>query len=196
LPIPPAPVSVTSREPPRTSAASSDSSASRPTSGVSGHERLVPHVLVRRPAPQLERLAQRRRRRLALAIAQLRPAAGHQQLEPLEIQLPGLAPEPVSRALACDPLRPEPPAQRVHLDLEGVGGRRGRLLAPQRVDQPVARGDLVTGDQELREKRDLPARRELDRTRSGDDLHGAQNAEIHFVLVQPTRSYICAYSWL
>ena len=34
--MPPAPVSVTSREPPRSSAASSASSASRPTSGVSG----------------------------------------------------------------------------------------------------------------------------------------------------------------
>jgi hypothetical protein len=128
-------------------------------------ERLIAHVLVRRPAPQSQRLVPL--------------PAGGERLEALEVQLTGLEPQPVPGRLAHDPLRPEPPPQRVHLDLERVRRRRRRLLAPQRVDQAVARRHLPAGHQQARQQRDLPARCELHRSGSGDDLHGAEHAELH-----------------
>ena len=88
------------------------------------------------------------RRRFGVPSRQLRPAARRQLLEPLEIELAGLPAQPVPGPLARDPLRPQPLAQRVHLDLQRVRRRRRRPLAPQRVDQPVARHDLAAGDQQ------------------------------------------------
>ncbi len=97
-------------------------------------ERLVPHVLVGGPAPQRERLAEGRGRRVRL----LGPAALDQVLEAREIELAGLELEAVAGSLAGDPLGAEPAAQGMHLHLERVRSRRRRVLAPQRVDQPVA----------------------------------------------------------
>jgi hypothetical protein len=63
----------------------------------------------------------------------------------------------------------------VHVNLERVRSGRRRVLAPQRVDQPVARHDPAAGHQQAREQRDLSSGREL----AGVDLHGAKDAEIH-----------------
>ena len=134
-------------------------------------ERLVADVLVRRPAPQLERLAEGRRRRLG----RLRAPASREALEPLEVELAGLQAQAIAGPFGHDPVRSQPPAQRVHLDLERVRRARRRALAPQRVDQPVARGDLAARDQQAGQERDLLPGRELD----ARDLHGSQYAEVH-----------------
>ena len=67
-------------------------------------ERFVANVLVRRAAPQLERLAKARRRRVGVPLLQLRPAARRQQLESFEIQLAGLEAQSIPGPLARDPL--------------------------------------------------------------------------------------------
>ena len=101
-------------------------------------ERFVLNVLVRRAAPQLERLAKARRRRIGVPLLQLRPAACRQQLESFEIQLAGLEAQSIPGPLERDPLWAQGPAQRVHVHLEGVRSAGGRPLTPERVDQPVA----------------------------------------------------------
>ena len=142
-------------------------------------ERLVADVLVGVPAPQPERLAEARLRRAGLAPRQLGTPARDQELEALEIQLAGREAQPVAGPVQLDPLGAQAPAQAVHVDLQGVDGRRGRLLTPQRVDQPVARDDLPAGDQQAREQRHLLARRQLDGAGGGGDLHGSEHAELH-----------------
>ena len=142
-------------------------------------ERLVADVLVGPPAPQPERLAEARLRRGGLAPRQLGAPARDEELEALEVQLAGRQPQPVPGPVQLDPLGAEAPAQPVHVDLQRVDGRRGRLLAPQRIDQPVARDDVSARDQQAREQRHLLARRQLDGAGGGGDLNGPEHAELH-----------------
>jgi hypothetical protein len=142
-------------------------------------ERFVADVLVGLAAPQPERLAEARLRRAGLAPRQLGAAACDQELEPLEVQLTGREAEPVAGPVLLDPLRAEAPAQPVDVDLQRVDRRRGRLLTPQRVDQPVARDDVPARDQQAREQRHLLARRQLDGAGGGGDLHGSEHPELH-----------------
>ena len=142
-------------------------------------ERLVAHVLVRPPAPQPERLAEARRRRGGFAARQLGRPRATSVLEALEVELAGRQAQPVPGPVQLDPIGAEPVAQAGHVDLQRVDGCRGRLLAPQRVDQPVARDDLAARDQQAREQRDLLARRQLDGAGGGGDLHGPEHAELH-----------------
>ena len=118
-------------------------------------ERLVAHVLIRLPAPQPERTAKTRRGRLGLTPGQLRPAARHQQLKQLSVQLTRLDVESVPRTLPFDPSRSQPLTQPMHMHLQRVDRRRGWPLAPERVDQPVTRDDVAPSDQQVSEQHHL-----------------------------------------
>ena len=63
--------------------------------------------------------------------------------------------------------------------LQRVGCCPGRLCAPELVDEPVRRDDLVrTGEKEC-EQRPLPRAAEWERTALLDDLERSQDAELH-----------------
>ena len=62
----------------------------------------------------------------------------------------------------------------------------GRLRAPELVDQPVCRDDLVRAREQDGEQRPLPGAAERERTALLDDLERSQNAELHlFSSTQP-----------
>jgi hypothetical protein len=63
--------------------------------------------------------------------------------------------------------------------LERVGGRTRRLRAPELVDQPVGRDDLVGGGEEQDEERPQPRSLERERTIAVDDLERSQDPELH-----------------
>jgi hypothetical protein len=63
--------------------------------------------------------------------------------------------------------------------LQRVHGRPGRPLAPEGVDQPVARHHLAAGDQQAGEQRDLLGRRRFQRAGAGGDLQGPEDADLH-----------------
>jgi hypothetical protein len=62
----------------------------------------------------------------------------------------------------------------VHLHLQGVGSGRGRLLAPQRVEQRVAGDDLVRLHEQQREEAHLAAGAERHRFVAVDDLERSE----------------------
>jgi hypothetical protein len=66
----------------------------------------------------------------------------------------------------------------VHLHLERVPGRRRRALAPEGVDQDVARDDLVRVQEQVREQPYLPAGTGRDRLAALDDLDRSENPEL------------------
>ena len=63
------------------------------------------------------------------------------------------------------------------LHLQRVGGTRRRTLAPDRVDDPVARNDFVPVEQEAVEHPRLPAGAERDDTSLVDDLERSKEPE-------------------
>ena len=63
--------------------------------------------------------------------------------------------------------------------LQRVGGGSGRLCAPELVDEPVCRDDLVRTREQECEKRPLPRAAERERTALLDDLERSQDAELH-----------------
>ena len=63
--------------------------------------------------------------------------------------------------------------------LQRVGGCPGRLGAPELVDEPVCRDDLVRTREQECEKRPLPRAAERERTALLDDLERSQDAELH-----------------
>ena len=63
--------------------------------------------------------------------------------------------------------------------LQRVGGCPGRLCAPELVDEPVCRDDLVRTREKECEKRPLPRAAERERTALLDDLERSQDAELH-----------------
>jgi len=77
----------------------------------------------------------------------------------------------------------------VHLHLKRVPRRLLRLLAPERVDQPVARDDLVRVQQQAGEERRLPTLSEPDGTACVDDFERSENAKLrclHLLDIAPS----------
>ena len=63
--------------------------------------------------------------------------------------------------------------------LQRVGGAFGRLCAPELVDEPVRRDDLVRTREQEREQGPLPRAAERERTALLDHLERSQDAELH-----------------
>ena len=144
-------------------------------------ERLVGDIREGRAAPEPERLPQHRRSVLRLAGRQVDAGACEEPLEPVDVQLVRLDHEPIAAALGRDALLPETLAQRMHLDLQGVGGCRRRTFTPDRVDQPVTRDDLASLQKKAVKQQHLPAGAERHRAAVVEDLEGTEDAELHGV---------------
>ena len=123
-------------------------------------ERLVGNVGQRRPAPQRERLAQPRggvggslaRERLATLVREPLETI-HVELAVLHLEHVAAAPRLKSLPVAVV----ERATQLADVVLQHLRGRRRRRLAPQRVDQPIARDRLVAMQQQQGENGALPA---------------------------------------
>src|SRR5206468_5782968 len=63
----------------------------------------------------------------------------------------------------------------------GLRARHRRLLAPQRLDQPIGRNDLVDVQQQQREQRPLLDARERDNAVAVNDLKWTEDPELHRV---------------
>ena len=114
-------------------------------------EALPRHVRQRRPAPQLERLPQRRRGLPRLAARQLLAAAPVPVLEASGVERPGA--EPVPAALRAHELVAERRAQPGRHDLHGVAGVLRALALPQLVRHAVEVDDFAAMHEQQREQR-------------------------------------------
>src|SRR5262249_51322516 len=112
-------------------------------------EGLVHEIAERRAAPDRKRFSE--------------PTCIRQCLEALEVELAGLDPRGVARASAFDAVRAECLAHPRDIGVERLAGIVGRLLAPDPVDQPVARDALVRVEEEDREQGALLRATEGDR---------------------------------
>ena len=104
--------------------------------------------------------------------------APHVPLEALDVELVGLDVDPVAAAAALDPLRAEDAPEAVDVDLERVRGGAGRVLAPDRVDQPLAGQHLVPAQQQEREQGALLGPSEPQRLARRDGFERAKDAEL------------------
>ena len=121
-------------------------------------ERLVGEVRQRRAAPQRQPLAQPLRRAIRLARGERALAGVHRPLEALHVDIVGaelqqvaVGPRDEHVAVAIGAVL-QLLAQLRHVDLQALGRRRRRALAPQLVDQPVGRDDLVAVQEQQREQ--------------------------------------------
>src|SRR5262249_59239485 len=106
-------------------------------------EALVGQVGQRARAPEIERLAEDIARLRHIAPGSRRASQLEKRLEPLEIKLTGLDTNQIAGGVALDPLTTERSTQAGNVIVERVrGAPRGRL-APQPVDQPIARNRPV-----------------------------------------------------
>ena len=129
-------------------------------------ERLEGEVGECLPAPERERA--------------VRVAVGDQAREAVDVELVGVDADDVARRPGDDPVGADRPPERVHVHLERARRARGRLLAPDPVDQAVGRDDVVRVEQELREQGARPRPAERDRrTVVSDHLHRPEQPEFH-----------------
>ena len=122
-------------------------------------ELLEGELLERRPAPETQRLPQQRERFLRVVA---RARLGDERLEAVTVQLAGLQAKQVARrprddqpALAARLVGLQQPPQVRHVGLDHPGRRLGSLLAPELVDQTLARDDLVRVQEQAEEERAL-----------------------------------------
>ena len=116
-------------------------------------------------APETQRLAQLRRGLLRSPSAERGAAVAEELLEPIQVDLIGVEPDEVAGTLSDEDLarRAEQLAQLRHVDLDRVGGRRRRLLAPELVDQAIGRDDLIRVEDQDDEQRSPLRAAELER---------------------------------
>jgi hypothetical protein len=132
----------------------------------------------RRPAPDGECLAQERRSRRGIPG---RPCLGRQLLEPGEVELFVCDLEDVAGAACADSRARarfgERLAQARDRRLHRVGAARGRVVAPQRVDDLVARDDPVAPQQQQRQEGALARTSDRLPVPSDNELDGAEHPE-------------------
>ena len=136
-------------------------------------ERVVGEVCKRRPAPQRERLVQPVRG--SLRIRSRRLVA--QPLEAVEVEPAGLDPQRVPGRPRQDHVGAERPAQLRDVDVEALRGVRRRMRAPDVLDQPVGRDDLVRVHEQHREHGARLAFRQRQRAVLADRLERPEHLE-------------------
>jgi hypothetical protein len=138
-----------------------------------GRERGIADVRERLAAPERQGGSQQVR-----SVRWLGGARGRDQLlERAEVELAGLDPEAVAGAPGLDPLAAERLPEAVNRDLERVRGGLGRILAPERVHEAVARHDFVRAEEEEGEESPLPAAGEGHGLAVPQDLEGSEDPE-------------------
>ena len=127
----------------RSSTAASWRASSRPRSAA-GECRLA-EIRQRRPSPECERFA----KRLCRGRGNLDSRLFSELLEALQVELALFDAKEVARAAGGDPVGAEQLAERVYRHLERVGGLLRRMLAPESVDEALAKDDLVRVEEEI-----------------------------------------------
>src|SRR5262249_33969001 len=102
-----------------------------------------------------------------------------QRPEALEVGLAGPGGEAVAGGTALDPIAAEEPPQPRDLGVEQALRAFGRSLAPQAVDEPVARDDLVRVQEQKRLQRALLRPAKGHRPAVNPDLDRAEHRELH-----------------
>ncbi len=143
---------------------------------------LIGEVGERRPAPQGECLAERRRRAGGVTGRERRASGGRQLLKAVEVELPGRQVQEVTGRAGLDragtgAVGRHGPAQLGDVHLHGLAcGRRGRL-PPELGDQPLGRDDLVRAQQQERQQGPLAEPSERDGPIAVEDLERPQDPE-------------------
>ena len=132
-------------------------------------ERLLRHVIQRRAAPQRQRLARRRPRDEPLKALRIDGARAEPQLVAASAR----------DDLRAVPARCERLAQLGHVDLDDLGRRRRRLLAPEPVDQTHSRDRGVGVERQHRQQRARLAPAEGDLPPVDAGLHGSQDLDVY-----------------
>ena len=119
-------------------------------------ERLGCEVGERRPAPERERTSERRLGLVERLRAKRGPTFRHELLELLGVESARRDAQDIARRLRRQRARPavalfEKPPKLGDVDLHAVSGRGRRLVAPERVDEPVSRNDPVALEEQQRE---------------------------------------------
>ena len=141
----------------------------------------VGHVGEGRPAPQLQRASQRRRRLPGLAGAELRPAVADKPLELVGVELARRQPQRISASLrAKDALAERAAKPRGHdVDRLPAPCRAGTL--PELVEGSIDGHDGAARKQQQSEQRERPAAGYVPaRVRRGGDLYGTEDPELGF----------------
>ena len=123
-----------------------------PSDGRLG-EALVGEVRERRASPERQRVAEPLRRIARQAASEQAPPLVHEPLESVEIERVGLDPDDVAGRSGRQHVLRQRLAKSRDVDPQCGGGALGRVLAPELVDQPVGRNDLVGVEEEQGEKR-------------------------------------------
>ena len=144
-------------------------------------------------APERERLAQLLRRELGLAARASAPCVLERVPKDVGIELTALEVEAVSVAVGLErsTRRAQSPTQPRDERLQRLQRRRGRRLAPEPVDEPVRRHDLVRVEQQDREELALLPAGDLDALALDDDFERAEDPRFH----RAPRSW-CSRLWL
>ena len=138
-------------------------------------ERLEREVGECRSAPEGQRVAERgsplRRRE--------RPRVAHEPLEAPRVDRPRFDVEHVPRRAGLDRLAAEHPAQTRDAVLDDRFGRRGRLAAPEVVEECVHRDDRAGVERQVGEQRALPGSAQREPLSSGVHFERSQQEELH-----------------
>ena len=142
-------------------------------------ERLGGEVGERRAVPEPERLPEQARGRVGVTGSQLPPGAADQRFEALQVELAWLDDEPVAGSARLDSAGAERLAEPGDVDLERLDRRGRRLLAPERVDQGLARHRFARAQQQSRQDRALLRASDVDRAAVRADLDRPKDPEFH-----------------
>ena len=135
-------------------------------------------------APEVERLAQPLRGAFRIADAERIGALGGERLEPPEINRGRSRLEDVARRAGEDQVGAERLPQRGDVALKRRVGGLGSALAPDGVDQGVARDDPIRMQEEHRKDGPLLRPAERERLAAPLDLERTENPKLHSVLVR------------
>ena len=131
------------------------------------------------PAPQLERLADHRRRVPRVAGVEGDPSASDQGLEPADIDFVCGDSEPVAAALGLQQTVAERLPQLIDVAVDDLGRSDGRVVAPDLVDQGLGGHDLLAPQHEQGQQGAWFGRADLDIAAVPADHERAEDAELH-----------------
>ena len=139
----------------------------------------VREIRQRGSPPERECAAELVRRLRVLAALEGRPALGEQPLEAVAVELVRLHCERIRAANRPDAVGRQLLAQRRHAVLEHLGGSRWRALAPELVDDDVARQRLVAVEEQEGQHCALPRAAERELSFPVERLERPEDAVVH-----------------
>jgi hypothetical protein len=143
---------------------------------------LVGQIGKRGAAPQRECVLERRERQLGATRRKRAPAVAEKTFEPVRVQAARIELElvPVRASNDGAAVGGERLAQPRDMRLHGLGGRGGRMVAPQLVDESIRGQRLVGMQHQQREQGALLAPAQRHRPAPGEDLQRPEDAELHW----------------